>query len=185
MVVHSLYDEYETESEYRLEPIVRTSETRALSLDRGTGDIVLLAPNAPPPETRSTRAIYGVLGILSLSACDYLILITARERRGLIFGHIVYRATDFAILPIAPPPAPDHPAERHLLALVRTHLKTGAFWFSYGWDLTTRLQNQRPNDTRPLWEQVHPTCVIQERMLTWSLSRPPIAFSGTSIFIPV
>ncbi|KAF8750698.1 SacI homology domain [Rhizoctonia solani] len=102
---------------------------------------------------RSTRAIYGVLGILSLSACDYLILITARERRGLIFGHIVYRATDFAILPIAPPPAPDHPAERHLLALVRTHLKTGAFWFSYGWDLTTRLQNQRPNDTRPLWEQ--------------------------------
>ncbi|CAE6466545.1 unnamed protein product [Rhizoctonia solani] len=156
MVVHSLYDEltlYETEGEYRLEPIVRTSETRALSLDRETGDIVLLAPNTPPLDTRSTRAIYGVLGILSLSACDYLILITARERRGLIFGHIVYRATDFVILPIAPPPVPDHPAERHLLALVRTHLKTGAFWFSYGWDLTTRLQSQRPNDTRPLWEQ--------------------------------
>ncbi|KDN45490.1 hypothetical protein RSAG8_04814, partial [Rhizoctonia solani AG-8 WAC10335] len=132
MVVHSLHDEltlYETPTEYRLEPIVRTSETRALSLDRGTGDIVLLAPNTTPLQTRSPRTIYGVLGILSLSACDYLILITGRERRGLIFGHIVYRATDFAVLPIAPPPVPDHPAERHLLALVKTHLKTGAFWF--------------------------------------------------------
>ncbi|KEP48814.1 putative recessive suppressor of secretory defect protein [Rhizoctonia solani 123E] len=156
MVVHSLHDEltlYETPTEYRLEPIVRTSETRALSLDRGTGDILLLAPNTTPLESRSPRTIYGVLGILSLSACDYLVLITGRERRGLIFGHIVYRATDFAVLPIAPPPVPDHPAERHLLALVRTHLKTGAFWFSYGWDLTTRLQNQQTDDSRPLWEQ--------------------------------
>ncbi|KAB5589340.1 Recessive suppressor of secretory defect protein [Ceratobasidium theobromae] len=145
MVPNGLHDElalYESPAEYRLEPVVRTSDTRALTVDRSTGEI-----------SRSSRTIYGVLGILSLSTCDYLIVITGRERRGLIFGHIVYRATDFAVLPIALPPVPDHPVERHLLALVRTHLKTATFWFSYGWDLTTKLQNQQPDSAAPLWQQ--------------------------------
>jgi len=158
MTLTALHDEfalYESATEYRLEPIARTTDTRALSFDRGTGEIVLQAPNTRPAQSAPSRTIYGVFGILPLSTCDYLILITARERRGSIFGHPVYRATDFAVLPLAVPPFPDHPAEKHLLALVRTHLKNGMFWFSYGWDLTTKLQNQQQGWSKPLWEQAN------------------------------
>ncbi|KAG9122878.1 hypothetical protein FRC07_000564, partial [Ceratobasidium sp. 392] len=155
MTVNALYDEialYESPGEYRLEPIVRTSDTRALTLDRSTGEIVLQAPNTRPLQNQPSRTIYGVFGILPLSTSDYLIVITGRERRGSLFGNPVYRATDFAVLPLALSPV-DHPVEKHLLALVRTHLKTGIFWFSYGWDLTTKLQNKQPGSTKPLWEQ--------------------------------
>lgn len=77
-------------------------------------------------------------------------------------GHDVYRAADFDILPLNPnisaQNAP-HPVERHLLALVRSHLLGGHFLFSYGWDLSTRLQTQcseRDNSHEsPLWEQVN------------------------------
>ncbi|KAG9083263.1 hypothetical protein FS749_006177 [Ceratobasidium sp. UAMH 11750] len=155
MTGNVLYDEialYESPSEYRLEPIVRTSDTRALTLDRSTGEIVLQPPTTRALQARPTRTIYGVFGILPLSTSDYLIVITNRERRGSLFGNPIYRATDFAVLPLALAPV-DHPVEKHLLALVRTHLKTGSFWFSHGWDLTTKLQNKQPGSTKPLWEQ--------------------------------
>jgi hypothetical protein len=121
--------------------------------DTFTSAKTLPAPTTRPIEQKASRTIYGVFGILPLSTCDYLIVITARERRGSIFGNPVYRATNFDILPLALSPV-DHPVEKHLLALVRTHLKTGTFWFSYGWDLTTKLQNKQPASTKPLWEQV-------------------------------
>ena len=76
-------------------------------------------------------------------------------------GHDVYRAADFDILPLNPNVSaqnPPHPVERHLLALVRSHLLGGHFLFSYGWDLSTRLQTQcseRDNGfEKSLWEQV-------------------------------
>ncbi|KAG9108769.1 hypothetical protein FRC07_008407, partial [Ceratobasidium sp. 392] len=83
MTVNTLYDEialYESPGEYRLEPIVRTSDTRALTLDRSTGEIVLQAPNTRPLQNQPSRTIYGVFGILPLSTSDYLIVITGRER---------------------------------------------------------------------------------------------------------
>lgn len=76
-------------------------------------------------------------------------------------GHDIYRAADIDILPlnsnISAQNAP-HPVERHLLALVRSHFLGGHFLFSYGWDLSTRLQIQWSekvnNHERSLWEQV-------------------------------
>ncbi|QRW08596.1 recessive suppressor of Secretory defect protein [Ceratobasidium sp. AG-Ba] len=115
----AVYDEiylYESPSQYRLEPATRTSDTRALTLDRSTGDIVLQAPGNQNTQTKPPRIIYGVYGILPLSTCDYLIVITGRERRGSIFGNPVYRATEFASLPLSLTPT-DHPVEKHLLAL--------------------------------------------------------------------
>lgn len=86
---------------------------------------------------------------------------TAREIRGRLMGHDIYRATDFDILPLNPyvsSHSPPHPVEGHLLALVRSHLRGGSFLFSYGWDLTRRLQAQwegREKDTgRARWEVV-------------------------------
>ncbi|KAG8895156.1 hypothetical protein FRC00_007886, partial [Tulasnella sp. 408] len=88
---------------------------------------------------------------------DFLIVITGREARGRIDGHAIYRATDFKVLPIAPPSSYqllDHPVERHLQKLVERHLVEGVFWFSYGWDLTRRLQDQAlaNSEGKPVWE---------------------------------
>lgn len=76
-------------------------------------------------------------------------------------GEDVYRATDFDILPINPNVSvqhPLHPVEGHLLALLRSHLFGGVFLFSYGWDLTRRLQLQytlqAQDQNKSFWEVV-------------------------------
>jgi hypothetical protein len=101
------------------------------------------------------------LSVTTLPAGDYVIVITARERRGSIMGQDVFHATDFDILPISPTAsvlAPAHPVEAHLLALVKSHLKSSYFLFSYTYDLTRRLQAQwetRDKDQgKAMWEVV-------------------------------
>lgn len=76
-------------------------------------------------------------------------------------GHNVYRATDYDILPLNPDVSVQNPpntVESHLLALVRSHLYGGYFLYSYGWDLTRRLQAQwqtlKDDAGKALWEVV-------------------------------
>lgn len=95
----------------------------------------------------------------SYATADFLIVITAQYPHGRIDGQTVYKATDFRILPLAPPSSNsllDHPVEKHLLKLVEKHLYGGVFWFSYGYDLTRRMQAQAMSDSegRALWETV-------------------------------
>ena len=74
---------------------------------------------------------------------EYVLIITGRELRGRFMGHNVYRATDYDVLPLNPDVSVQNPpnaVEAHLLALVRSHLYGGYFLYSYGWDLTRRLQ---------------------------------------------
>ena len=93
---------------------------------------------------------------------EYIIILTGREHRARFMGHDVYRTADFDILPlnsnVSTQNAP-HPVERHLLALVRSHLLGGHFLFSYSWDLSTRLQTQWSESGNrhetSLWEQVN------------------------------
>lgn len=92
---------------------------------------------------------------------EYVIVLTGRELRGRLMGHDIYRATDFDILPLNSNISvsnPPHPAEGHLLALVRSHLLGGHFLFSYGWDITRRLQAQWENRGKDahqgFWEAV-------------------------------
>lgn len=73
----------------------------------------------------------------------------------------VYRATEYDILPLNPNISvshPPHPVESHLLALVRSHLNGGLFFFSYGWDITRRLQAlwaaQKTDAEKGFWEVV-------------------------------
>ncbi len=107
--------------------------------------------------------------LLTFSSAEYVIIITGREPRGRIAGQDVYRATDFDMLPLNPNISvqhPPHPVEGHLLALLRSHLYGGVFLFSYGWDLTRRLQlqwNHREHDAnKASWEVVclHCLCAL-------------------------
>jgi hypothetical protein len=88
-------------------------------------------------------------------------VVTDRQLRGHLFGHPIYRAVDFDILPLDPGVSvskPSHPVETHLLALVRSHLSGGQFLYSYELDITRRLQAQyiaKENDEdKPMWEIV-------------------------------
>jgi hypothetical protein len=101
------------------------------------------------------------LRILIHIVAEYVIVMTGREHRARFMGHDIYRAADFDILPLNPNVSvqnPPNPVEGHLLALVRSHLLGGHFLFSYGWDLSRRLQAQwqdRDNEEKKaLWEVV-------------------------------
>ena len=81
-------------------------------------------------------------------------------------GHDIFRATEFDILPLnsdASAINPSHPVEGHFLALLRIHLKSGAFLFSYEWDITRRLQAQwetrEVDGQKAMWETVSPLLV--------------------------
>ncbi|KAH7929386.1 inositol phosphatidylinositol phosphatase [Leucogyrophana mollusca] len=134
---------------------------QSLTIQRATGDIILNPSNTPVPSSaaRYGKTVYGILGLISLAFSEYVIVMTGREHRGRLMGHDVYRAADFDILPLNPNvsvQSPPHAVEGHLLALVKSHLFGGHFLFSYGWDLSRRLQTQWAQQSserdKPLWE---------------------------------
>jgi hypothetical protein len=94
-------------------------------------------------------------------SAEYIVVVIGRELVGQHFGQDVYRATKFELLPLNPNVnvyQPPHPVEGHLLALLQSHLNSGFFLFSYGVDLSRRLQVQyetvEADKTKALWEVV-------------------------------
>lgn len=148
-----------------------------------------VAPRTQIPVTakRYGKTVYGIFGLITLSIstprstlsfsnlssliciAEYIIVITGREQRGELLGHPIYRASEFDILPLDPTvsvSSPPHPVEAHLLALVRSHLNSGVFLFSYGYDITRRLQAQwvaqEQDQGRAFWESVRPILFMYE-----------------------
>ena len=82
-------------------------------------------------------------------------------------GTDIYLALDFKVYPMDPSLSSSaisksaglhRPTETFLLSLVKGHLYSGPFYFSYGdYDVTSRLQIQAGNDQRPLYERVRRT----------------------------
>ena len=111
---------------------------------------------------------------LILYIAEYIILLTGRELKGQLMGHNIYRATEFDILPLNPDVSianPPNVVEAHLLALVRSHLYGGNFLFSYGWDVTRRLQAQwtthKQDEGKAMWEVV---CFHSDKRMLWFAS---------------
>ena len=77
----------------------------------------------------------------------------------------IWHATEFEIVPLNPNVSvqqPSHPVEAYLLALVKSHLNGGSFFFSNTWDLTRRLQMQwmseKTDAGKAMWEVVSVAC---------------------------
>ncbi|KAI0786098.1 SacI homology domain-containing protein [Abortiporus biennis] len=133
----------------------------SLTIFRNSGAIVTNPPNTLPPPTasRSSKTIYGIVGMITLVMSEYIIVLTGRELKGQLMGQNVYRATDYEILPLNPDVSvtnPPNAVEAHLIALIKSHLFSGYFLFSYGWDLTRRLQAQwaagQEENSKAMWE---------------------------------
>lgn len=104
------------------------------------------------------------------TAADYLIVITKRTKVATVFTTPIYAANDFSVFPLERSSSAElvkHPQEAYLLGLIKSHLYSAPFYFTYGgYNVTSRLQEQEPSE-KPLWETV---CAIGgsgcERSLT-------------------
>ncbi|KAG8921799.1 hypothetical protein FRC02_012345, partial [Tulasnella sp. 418] len=144
------------------------------------------------PAVGQVLPVFGIVGILSLSTADVLIVVTGRSPRGRIDGHTIYLATDFRVLPLLPASSLallNEPAEKKLLSLLEHHLYKGDFWFSYGWDLTNRLQAQAQfnMEGKALWEIADERFFwnkyLQSRFIDITMSNPKQDMS--SFILPI
>lgn len=94
-----------------------------------------------------------------ISPADYLVVVTARTLVADVLGTPVYAAKDFSVFPLDRSPTVAllaHPDEAYLLGLLKTHLFSAPFYFTYGgYNLTQRLQEQVLRDpAKPFFETV-------------------------------
>ncbi|CAG8791973.1 16860_t:CDS:2, partial [Racocetra persica] len=113
-----------------------------------------------PNANSEALTIFGIFGVIKLLSGEYLIVITGRERIGRLGKHDIFQADQFRILPFAKnnlrlsgQQAQD---EKRYLSLVESLLKSGAYYFSYTYDLTQTLQRQAQlgdSASKPLWQR--------------------------------
>lgn len=94
-----------------------------------------------------TLSVLGILGLLPLHTTHFLVVITSRSHvTNITKDAPVYMATDFRLFPISAKADKSllvkHPVEKTLIELLKGHLYSAPFYFSYGWDLTSSLQRQ-------------------------------------------
>ncbi|KAE8253923.1 hypothetical protein A4X13_0g3609 [Tilletia indica] len=131
-----------------------------LTINRKTGEVGT-KPSLDLTARERTMDVFGILGLLKLSTTEFLVVITSRSRVASLFGQPIYLATDFRVLPISSSVKSNllsNPVEKALLAMLKTHLYSAPFYFSYGVDLTNSFQRQSTHPvasdlSKPLWER--------------------------------
>ena len=141
----------------------------------GTRHLRLVWHHQPPqvsvrPRLHPARIPLPQLTPSSPLAADYLIVITKRTKVATVLGSAVYAASDFSVFPIDRSAnnadLVKNPEESYLLGLVKSHLYSAPFYFTYGgYNVTTRLQEQQPPPagadgdnhsvaSKPFWQAV-------------------------------
>ncbi|TKA51852.1 hypothetical protein B0A53_05204 [Rhodotorula sp. CCFEE 5036] len=148
MSVHESYVLYVAPDAYTL---VAQSHDKpeTVSVSRQSNSISIQPGAVPPARADQELVIYGLFGIISLLKSDYLIVITKRTKVATVLGSAVYAASDFSVFPIDRSAnnadLVKNPEESYLLGLVKSHLYSAPFYFTYGgYNVTTRLQEQQP-----------------------------------------
>ncbi|GAA5846460.1 hypothetical protein JCM11251_007836, partial [Rhodosporidiobolus azoricus] len=153
VALHDSYTLYCSQDAYTL--IGQSDKPETLTIQRA-GNQISIQPGAHRPARADQElVVYGLFGIISLLASDYLIVITKRTKVATVFTTPVYSATDFSVFPIERDSSAEllkQPHEAYLLGLIKSHLYSAPFYFSYGgYNVTARLQQQEPSE-KPLWE---------------------------------
>ncbi|GAA5938941.1 hypothetical protein JCM3775_003173 [Rhodotorula graminis] len=157
MQVHEQYRLYTGNEHYTL--VAQSPQhPQTLTVTRATGHLSLKAGAHPPARCDSDLVCYGLFGLISLVHSDYLVVITKRTKVATVLDTPVYTASDFGVYPLERKSTAELlelPDEAYLLGLVKSHLYSAPFYFSYGgYNVTTRLQEQpdAPRSDKPLWE---------------------------------
>ena len=85
---------------------------------------------------------FGVLGILSLQASNYLVVITKASHIARIKENYIYKIAEIDFLPYTPLmlESKDLKTDERAKNLIKTLISTKSFYFSYTYDLTLSIQ---------------------------------------------
>ncbi|CEH13072.1 Putative phosphoinositide phosphatase [Ceraceosorus bombacis] len=153
------YTLYIAPESYLFDPIAPKDageKKQVLKIERDEEGSITLLDSMPTLTLREKELkVYGILGQITLHTAPYLVLVTARKQVGNLSGHALYQATDFRICPVprdSKPSVMEHPVERTLLELLKTHLYSAPFYFSYTYDLTSSFQRSE-SQRGALWQR--------------------------------
>jgi phosphatidylinositol 4-phosphatase len=137
---------YTSPDTYAFEPKDQAGKSEILVIDRGDGEVKLTS-SVPESATKGKALdVWGIIGIIQLHISKFLVVITSRKEIKVAgLAAPVYLATDFRLFPIpkdAKPSLLNHPIEKTLLNLLKTHLYSAPLYFSYGWDIGSSFQRQ-------------------------------------------
>ncbi|BGP34362.1 Phosphoinositide phosphatase sac1 [Rhodotorula toruloides] len=153
MHLHDSYVLYTTQDAYTL--VGQSDKAETLTISRGANSFSIKPGANPPPRPEQELVVYGLFGVISLLKSDYLIVITKRTKVATVFTSPIYAANDFSVFPLERSSSAElvkHPQEAYLLGLIKSHLYSAPFYFTYGaYNVTSRLQEQEPSE-KPLWE---------------------------------
>ncbi|KAG4303873.1 hypothetical protein PORY_002727 [Pneumocystis oryctolagi] len=105
--------------------------------------------------TQPLLRIYGIVGIVQLKFDKYLIVITEREIVGRIVQDDIFRMKSFDIISLMDKKQMIDYDEIQYIELIKKHLKSGSFYFSYTLDITNTVQRQialNINSKIPIWK---------------------------------
>ncbi|KAK3525176.1 hypothetical protein QTP86_021412 [Hemibagrus guttatus] len=122
-----------------------------LVIDRASMEMTLTgAMNFPPSGV--TRPICGIMGTVRLVAGMHLIVITRKKKVGDLFGHAVWKAMEFDLIPykktILHLTETQMQDNKTFLSMINNVLNTDGFYFCTDYDLThtqQRLANTSPD----------------------------------------
>ena len=96
------------------------------------------------PQTASQRSIWGIVGIIRLLACPYLIVIDDAQKIGTIANQDIFKIVSTHIVPYSRSML--HLDEKQIrnnstyLEMIKLVLSTPHFYFSYSYDLSHTMQ---------------------------------------------
>ncbi|KAG7325830.1 hypothetical protein KOW79_010755 [Hemibagrus wyckioides] len=122
-----------------------------LVIDRASMEMTLTGVMNIPP-SGVTRPICGIMGTVRLVAGMYLIVITRKKKVGDLFGHVVWKAMEFDLIPykktILHLTETQMQDNKTFLSMINNVLNTDGFYFCTDYDLThtqQRLANTSPD----------------------------------------
>ncbi|KAF9296040.1 hypothetical protein BGZ74_010509 [Mortierella antarctica] len=161
MVIHNSLRLYLDSDTFTIEPVYNDPSivTENIVIRRNTGEIRLNAPAGRVAADEEVMTIYGIVGFIRLIAGEYMIVITDRTKIGRIGDHDIFKLKEYKVISFAKNNLGLSEAqineEATYISLLHSHLQSGQFHFSYGYEITHTQQrlSEIKVDKRPIWER--------------------------------